>query len=31
VEVYARKDESPPPHVKTTTGFNMGVVVGWWL
>jgi hypothetical protein len=24
VEVYARKDESPPPHVKTTTGFNMG-------
>jgi hypothetical protein len=30
VEVYARKDESPPPHVKTSTGFNMGVVALTW-
>jgi hypothetical protein len=26
LEVYAQKDESPPPHVQSSTGFNMGAV-----
>jgi hypothetical protein len=30
LEVYARKDESPPPHVQTNTGFNMGVMALPW-